>query len=335
MQIPESAILALKLRPKRFSEVIGQRNLIRTIRKQIVEREPHAWLFHGPSGCGKTTMARIVALSYQCSHQETWGEPCDECWSRWSEFAIHEINASEVNKVEQIGEIVEQARYRPQLPSKRRVFILDEAQRVTTAGQNLLLKPLEQTNSSTVWIICTTEPNKLLLTLRRRCMTYALRPLSLSNTEAFVRKIARQLRLKVDLPELFDAIHMAGIHAPGILLMVLDKLAAGASIKEAVWGLSEESQSALAICKAVTRGDWKTLRKILENVGAEDSRLIRAAVAGWLRKALLHEVHATRRRTLATSLQMLMAPAPLEDQNLMYWLTGTLYLVCMQFGDRK
>src|SRR6266566_3384947 len=132
--------LAVSMRPRRLSELIGQETLVEVIRKKQETRDPAAWMFTGPTGTGKTTVARIIAVSLQCKHQKQFGEPCDESLAARSSFSIREINASEVSGVEEIGAVAQASVYLTAPPSKRSVFILDEAQRLSPSSQNLLLK---------------------------------------------------------------------------------------------------------------------------------------------------------------------------------------------------
>src|SRR6185503_10000650 len=146
-------------------------------------RMPRAWMFIGQSGSGKTTIARILATSLNCTHNE-FGDPCSLCLKNSSKFQIHEINAGDISGVDDIREIAVGSQYAPISPTRRRVYILDEAQRISSAAQNLLLKYFEEAPRTTVWIVCTTEPDKILRTLRRRCMVYTMqawRPTAVEN----------------------------------------------------------------------------------------------------------------------------------------------------------
>src|SRR5208283_858923 len=103
--------LALSLRPRKFSQLIGQGSVVSAIKEQYAQkREPPAWMFVGPTGTGKTTLARILALSLQCEHGEM-GEPCEACRKEVASFAIHEINASDVSGVNEMAQVAQGSVY--------------------------------------------------------------------------------------------------------------------------------------------------------------------------------------------------------------------------------
>jgi hypothetical protein len=297
----------------------------------MATRPLQAFLFYGPAGTGKTTAARILAVSFQCPHQKEFGAPCEDCWKQESEFAIHEINASEVNGVEEIGKVAEMGRYRPAPPSRKRVIILDEVQRCTSAAQNLMLKPLEDAPKSTVWILCTTEPSKLLPTLRRRCMAYQMKPLPLASRELLLQRAAKKIEFTKPLDPLIEQVHTMQISSPALLLMALEKYASGLSAQEAVAGTDSPGVDSLRICRAVSDGKWETLKKLLQEASPEEARWIRASVSGWVRGCLVRESLPKRQAMLAECLVDLSAMAPLEDAQLMFWLWGVLYKVCRRF----
>ena len=153
-----ATVLSVALRPRRLSEVIGQDSIVRGIRDQMTSgRVPKAWLFSGASGGGKTTLARIVATSLQQPEGEVFGEPSTELYNDPG-LDISELNAAVSNKVEDIKELVASSQLRPRDGSRYKVFILDEAHRITTVAQQLLLKPTEDAVGNTIWVFCTTEP---------------------------------------------------------------------------------------------------------------------------------------------------------------------------------
>jgi len=329
-------ILSLSLRPKTLSALYGQQKLVDSVRAHVAKRPPQTWLIHGATGCGKTTLARIMSVAYQCPHQQLWGDPCKACRLARSGFAIHEINASDVSGVEELGRVADMSRYRP-TSGRRRVIILDEFQRATPAAQNLLLKPFEEPPPTTVWIVCTTEPSKILPTLRRRCVTVHVRGLGFDAAEKFLAKTAAETRgLAVrDLPALVEAARFAGLTAPALLLQALEKYAAGASAAEACAGAEGVSPSGLAVCKAVTAGNWNALRALLLKVPPEEARLIRGSVSGWLRGCMARGTDPKDLDRAAASLSELTGPAPLDDAQMLLWLWPVLFRACRRYGGRK
>lgn len=324
-----SEILSLSLRPRGFSQLVGQRRVTEAIQAQAGRRMPRAWMFFGSTGTGKTTLARILALSYQCRHTKTWGEPCEQCWAHWNNFGIQEINASDLNGVEDMGKVAETARYRPIPPARTRVIILDEAQRVTSAAQNLLLKSFEDTPRTTVWVICTTEPAKILPTLRRRCMSYQLKPLGHEARELLLKRAAKTVKFTKPLGDLVSECNEAQIGSPALLLMALEKYMAGMSVREAVAGVDGGAFDTLPVCRALILGKWLECRKALQEASADDARWIRASVCGYLRGCLVRENNVKRQVALADSLRELASgTAPLEDSLMLHWLWGSLCRVC-------
>lgn len=324
-------ILSLSMRPKRMSQLYGQQTVVKSIRHLMATRPPQSWLLSGGTGCGKTTLAKILALSYQCDHQQQWGEPCDDCWQRWSEFSIHETNASKETGKEEIDKIVDMSRFRPWGGNKL-VIILDEAHRLSNASQNLLLVPTENPPATTIWIICTTDPAKLLPTLRRRCMSYQLKSLSFQAAEEFVKRMAKAGGVKLSVDPLIEQLHRAGVSSPGLLLMAIEQYGSGVSANDAVLSVSEGiSVEGLRVCKAVTSGDWISVKKQLEGVEKENVREIRASVSGWLRGVLKNATGASDQEKAAASL-LDLSQAPFDDGPMLYWLWGALWKVTRRYS---
>jgi len=150
--------------------------------------------------------------------------------------------------------------------------------------------------------------------------------------EVFLKRGCKKLGVAPDMAALIDAVHTAGVQAPALLLMILDKIASGATISQAVSGVSNDSMSMLGICKATTRGDWRELRGLLAKVEDSEARLLRAAVAGYLRGMLWKESNEDRQELIAASMTELLAPAPLEDHDLLLWQAPVLYRICARFA---
>lgn len=322
-------ILSLALRPRSLSALCGQESTVAAIRKQMVFRQPASWMFTGPSGCGKTTIANILAITFQCTHMTVWGDPCDECWKRKLEFAIHETNASDQTGVEDVRKIVEISRYKP-IGEGKRVIILNECQRLSGNAQDLLLDPTEKPPAHLIWIFCTTAPQKILPTLRKRCVTYQMKLLGFDASETFLTRQAARAKITLSLAPLFEQCHLMQIAAPRDLLMALEKYASGLSAVEAVAGTDESGIDSLRVCKAMTSGQWKTVAAALKNASSDQARWIRASCSGWLRGVLEREGTGSGGDRAATSLLELCAP-PLEDSTMMVWLWAVLWKVTKRY----
>lgn len=167
--------LDLKYRPKKFSEVIGQDATCTMLKNMFVrDKVSSEILISGPHGTGKTTLARILARTFICQHRSAEGEACGECEQCISildgkSYAVTEINGANVTKVEDYRQLQEQLLHKP-IDSDYRVIIIDECHMISKASQNMLLKPLEDGITNVYWIFCTTDPQKMLETIRSRCL---------------------------------------------------------------------------------------------------------------------------------------------------------------------
>ena len=174
----EYQALYRKYRPRRFDEVVGQGHVTATLAKEIVEgRVAHAYLFSGPRGTGKTTTARLLAKSLNCPGRGGGGEPCNDCPScaavtSSSSMDVVELDAASHNKVEDIRDIRSSVSTVASVGGARRVFILDEAHMLTKAASNALLKTLEEPPDHVHFVLATTEPYRLLDTIRSRSQRF-------------------------------------------------------------------------------------------------------------------------------------------------------------------
>lgn len=170
-------VSARKYRPASFSTVIGQKALTHTLKTAIKnEQLAHAYLFCGPRGVGKTTCARIFAKAINCEHLTADGEPCNECESCQSfneqrSYNILELDAASNNSVEDIRNLTEQVLVPPQI-GRYRVFIIDEVHMLSQAAFNAFLKTLEEPPHYAIFILATTEKQKIIPTILSRCQIY-------------------------------------------------------------------------------------------------------------------------------------------------------------------
>ena len=163
-------------RPKTFSDMVGQEAIVRTLRNQVnTGRIAHAYLFCGSRGTGKTSAARILTRAINCQNPRN-GDPCGECEScktieSGASFDVYEMDAASNSRVEEIRELLEKVDYPPQF-GKYKVYIIDEVHMLSNAAFNALLKTLEEPPEYMVFILATTEPQKLPSTILSRCQRY-------------------------------------------------------------------------------------------------------------------------------------------------------------------
>jgi DNA polymerase-3 subunit gamma/tau len=174
-------VLARKYRPQKFSEVIGQEHVTRTLKNAIEQgRTAHGYIFSGHRGIGKTTVARILAMALNCrSADKPVTEPCGVCEScteirAGNSVDVIEIDAATNRGIDEIRELREAARYRP-ARDRFKIYILDEAHQITDAAFNALLKTLEEPPSHVVFMLATTQPEDIPQTIRSRCQHFSFR----------------------------------------------------------------------------------------------------------------------------------------------------------------
>ncbi|MGZ4825576.1 MAG: DNA polymerase III subunit gamma/tau, partial [Terriglobales bacterium] len=197
-------VLARKYRPQKFSEVIGQEHVTRTLKNAIAQgRVAHGYIFSGHRGIGKTTIARILAMALNCQSQgHPVPEPCGVCDScveirAGNAVDVIEIDAATNRGIDEIRELREAARYRP-ARDRFKIYILDEAHQITDAAFNALLKTLEEPPSHIVFMMATTQPEDIPQTIRSRCQHFSFHAVRFDEIVKQLRDIAAQEKITAD-----------------------------------------------------------------------------------------------------------------------------------------
>jgi len=229
-----------KYRPATFAEVVGQEHVTEPLSTALTSgRINHAYLFSGPRGCGKTSSARIMARSLNCEQGPT-PTPCGVCDSCVAlapngpgSVDVVELDAASHGGVDDTRELRDRAFYAP-AQSRYRIFIIDEAHMVTTAGFNALLKIVEEPPDHLIFVFATTEPEKVLPTIRSRTHHYPFRLLAPKTMRGLLERICAQENVGVD-DAVYPLVIRAGGGSPRDTLSVLDQLLAGSDGKQVAY----------------------------------------------------------------------------------------------------
>src|SRR5690606_19906655 len=267
--------LALKYRPKTLDEVIGNRQIVEVLKKQLTGQSSqplsHSILLHGPTGCGKTTLARIIARELGVQDDD-----------------LKEIDSADFRGIDTIREIRKQCQYKP-LSSPYRVWILDEVHQLTKAAQSGLLKTLEDTPKHVYFILCTTDPQKLLPTIRGRSSQLQVQQLTEKEMKRLLFRVVKAEGESLD-KEVYEQIIQDSMGHPRNALQILAQVLAvdpDKRLKVAKQAAETQSQT-IELCRAlISRASWKKISEILKGLKDEDAEQIRRAVLGYCQSILL------------------------------------------------
>ena len=266
-------VIARKYRPQTFDEIIGQEPIVRTLKNALEQNQvAHAYIFSGTRGVGKTTTARILAKALNCEKGPTV-KPCGQCppcreIAAGTAIDVLEIDAASNRGIDEIRELRATVRYLPARDPVK-VFIIDEAHMLTTEAFNALLKTLEEPPPRVLFILATTEPQKLPSTIHSRCQSFHFRTVGFQEILGVLARVAREEKAQVE-PE---------------ALAVMTRAAEG-SLRDALSILDQ----ALAYCGAKVAA--AQVRELLGVVEAEVLEQFVAAISGQSSEKMLRLVDA-------------------------------------------
>ncbi len=283
-----------KYRPQRFDELVGQEHVTTGLRNAVRdERVGHAYLFSGPRGTGKTTTARILAKALNCTNLGSEGEPCGECENctaisagRFLDF--FELDAASNRGIDNIRDVIESSTLGMGAASRTKVYVLDEVHMLTDPAANALLKTLEETPSHVVFVLATTNPEKVLPTIRSRTQHFEFTLLSVDQLVQRLGDLCSREGVKAD-PEALEVIAAAGAGSARDAESLLDQVLAhetGPLEAEAVAALFGGAPFPLRV-------------RILEAIAGEDSPGALVALGELLEAG--HEPRRAAENLLATA----------------------------------
>lgn len=266
--------LYLKYRPQTFDEFIGNINTIEILSKMAGNKKqcPHVFLFHGPTGCGKTTMARILANELKCGKLD-----------------YHEIDSADFRGIDTIRELRRQSSFSP-LDGDCRVWTIDECHKLTNDAQNALLKLLEDTPKHVYIILCTTDPQKLLATIRGRCNQFQMQLLNDMEMMRLLRGVVKKENESIE-KVIYEQIIEDSYGHPRNALQALEKvlLTEESGRLDAAKQASFEKSESIELCRLLINPEasWKKIANILEGLKEQDPESIRRHVLGYMTSVLL------------------------------------------------
>jgi DNA polymerase-3 subunit gamma/tau len=267
--------LYLKYRPYDLSQVKGNADVISSLEGLLhfskVKDCPHTFLLHGQTGCGKTTVGRIIANMLGCVGED-----------------FVEINSASFRGIDTVREIINNSQFMP-IEGLCRVWLIDECHKLTNDAQNALLKILEDTPSHVYFILCTTEPQKLIATIKGRCVQFQLLPLNETELKQLLRRVAHKEGEELE-DNVLDQIVGSSKGFPRNALQILEVVLSATlenRLETAKKAEAEVIQS-IELCRALAKkAPWKEIAKILEGLKDQEPEGIRRAVLGYCQAVLL------------------------------------------------
>jgi len=304
-------VFYLKYRPKKISELdskLLQERLEAVLKRKLPDKIPHAFLFTGPKGLGKTSTARIVAKAINCTNRKADEfEPCNKCDSCKSidsgaNLDVLEIDGASNRGIDEIRDLREKIRLSP-VNSKKKVYIIDEVHMLTTEAFNALLKTLEEPPAHAVFVLCTTESQKIPETISSRCFNIRFTRATDEDLVHSFNRIAKGEELKAEREALIQIAKMSdGSFRDGA--KILEEISTGeenitVDLIEKKYNFSSVNKRILDLIESLNKKDAKTGIKIVSELANEnaDFKLFTEGLINTLHSRLLTEVEEGSRET--------------------------------------
>jgi len=266
-----------KYRPQSLNEFYGNENTVASLKSYLKSKDkfPTAVLFHGPSGCGKTTLARILKTELGCSDMD-----------------FTELNTANTRGIDTIREIVQYASFTT-FSGGVKIYLFDEVHKLTNDAQNALLKILEDTPPRVYFVLCTTEPSKLIKTFLNRCTLFQVNPLSSIMVLALLEKVCRSESKEVS-KDVLREISRACEGSPRQALVILDQVIdlepklALQVVQEVVIGEAKVIDICRLLAKPKSSGKWNDMVELYRNLEGSEPEQIRVAITNYLTTVLLN-----------------------------------------------
>lgn len=261
-----------KHRPRKLEEMVGAEGSVLPLKGMLAKGTlPHTLLFHGPSGCGKTTLARILRRELGCSTAD-----------------FKELNCADFRGIDTIRDIARTMNLAA-TSGPVRIWLLDEVHQLSKDGQNAALKLLEDTPKHVYFFLCTTDPNKIINTIRTRCCEMPVRALTNDEIEGLVRDIVKKEGMKIK-DSVVETIAEYSNGSVRTALVMLDRVqnVSSEDAEAHVQKISESQNEAIELCRLlIKRAKWSEIAKVIKGLKAEPEE-IRWAVMGYASAVLLN-----------------------------------------------